>query len=481
MRSTILHFWLFVIAAKFRVAWADENPNALYDYHTTPEVYVFDSMEQFDESVMHSEHLWMMQFCEAVDANCQKLKENYVILAKLFHGILKIGFVDIASELGKEISGRFQIQTKRIPALYWFLDDKNQPQLIDSIKDMQTIIGHMMETVGKTLSQRASDMGIGLKVDPVGGKKKDKGGTSGGGGGESKTVHVTGNEEFEEKVLQNPLVTMVAFTAPWCGHCKMLQPDWDEASIKLDGQGAQLVWIDATDPANEPIAGIYQVKGFPSIFIFPGGAPKSQNSARQYPGERKARDIVKFVLDEVDRTGTPKEIPQLLSPEMLKEECKGHNHICVLAFLPHILDSGASGRNGYREKLTKVSKTFRGSAFSFLWSEGGAQPTLESALELTFGYPALVAYSMDRHAFAVLHGSFSEKSMTSFLHGVTSGRTPVVKLAQEKVPKIETAEPWNGEDAAPPEGTISKTGAGEYHNPLFPNASFLTPLVYTIL
>jgi len=116
-----------------------------------------------------------------------------------------------------------------------------------------------------------------------------------------------------------------------------------------------------------------------------------------------------------------------------------------------------------------------------LWSEGGAQPTLESALELTFGYPALVAYSMDRHAFAVLHGSFSEKSMTSFLHGVTSGRTPVVKLAQEKVPKIETAEPWNGEDAAPPEGTISKTGAGEYHNPLFPNASFLTPLVYTIL
>jgi len=97
--------------------------------------------------------------------------------------------------------------------------------------------------------------------------------------------------------------------------------------------------------------------------------------------------------------------------------------------------------------VEQVSKTFRGSAFSFLWFEGGKQPSLEHALDLTFGFPALVAYSMDRNAFAVLRGSFSEKQMTSFLHGVTSGRTSVVKLKQEKEPKIETTEPWDGNDA----------------------------------
>ena len=149
----------------------------------------------------------------------------------------------------------------------------------------------------------------------------------------------------------------------------------------------------------------------------------------------------------VDRTGVPKEIPELINDDVLKAECKGHNHICVLAALPHIMDSSASGRNHYKDLVTSVSKTFRGSAFSFLWFEGGSQPALEEALELSFGFPALVAYSMDRHAYAVLRGSFSEKAMTSFLHGVTSGRTPVVKLKKEKVPKIESVSPWDGNDA----------------------------------
>ena len=111
------------------------------------------------------------------------------------------------------------------------------------------------------------------------------------------------------------------------------------------------------------------------------------------------------------------------------------------------MDSSASGRNRYKDLVTTVSKTFRGSAFSFLWFEGGSQPALEESLDLSFGFPALVAYSMDRHAFAVLRGSFSEKAMTSFLHGVTSGRTSVAKLKKEKVPKIESVDPWDGNDA----------------------------------
>ena len=152
-------------------------------------------------------------------------------------------------------------------------------------------------------------------------------------------------------------------------------------------------------------------------------------------------------ISTVDRTGTPKEIPELTNASVLEAECKGHNHICVLAAFPHILESSASGRNHYKDLVTSVSKTFRGSAFSFLWFEGGSQPALEEALELSFGFPALVAYSMDRHAFAVLRGSFSEKAMTSFLHGVTSGRTPVVKLKKEKVPKILDVDPWDGNDA----------------------------------
>ena len=99
--------------------------------------------------------------------------------------------------------------------------------------------------------------------------------------------------------------------------------------------------------------------------------------------------------------------------------------------------------------LAKVAKNFRGTAaFTFLWWEGTAQPAFEQALELSFGFPALVAFSMDRQAYAVLHGSFSEKQMTAFLHGITTGRQATIKLSQP-LPKLETVEPWDGKDGAP--------------------------------
>ena len=47
--------------------------------------------------------------------------------------------------------------------------------------------------------------------------------------------------------------------------------------------------------------------------------------------------------------------------------------ICAILFVPHILDSGASTRNGYIETLAEVAKGFRGKPVSFAWSEAGAQ------------------------------------------------------------------------------------------------------------
>jgi protein disulfide-isomerase A6 len=72
---------------------------------------------------------------------------------------------------------------------------------------------------------------------------------------------------------------------------------------------------------------------------------------------------------------------------------------------------------------------------------------------LTFGFPAIVAFSMDREAYAVMRGSFTEKAVTSFLHGVTSGRQPTIKVSQ--MPVIVTTEPWDGQDGAPIEEELS--------------------------
>jgi len=261
----------------------------------------------------------------------------------------------------------------------------------------------------------------------------------------SKVVTLT-ESNFDEKVLNNPEVGLIAFVAPWCGHCKALLPDWAEAADALDGQGAYLGVVDAT--VEERLASQYGVRGYPTIKVFPGGANKSASDASEYEGGRTTQQIVQYALAEVDRTGVPKEIPELTGPDVLKSSCGGTNKICVLAALPHILDSGAEGRNRYRETLASVARTFRGSAFNFVWFEGSSQLELESAMEMTFGYPAVAALSMDKGVYAVQRGSFTEKNVGRFLSGITTGRQPTVKLAGG-VPEVVKVEPWDGKDGEP--------------------------------
>ena len=237
-----------------------------------------------------------------------------------------------------------------------------------------------------------------------------------------------------------------------------MKPEWEEAAQKLAGEGAILGWVDAT--VETQLAGMYGVQGYPTIKVFPGtNTNKTYRDAKDYNGERTAQGIVKYMMNEIDLTGVPKEIPQLLNYKTLEETCNGHNEICVIGVLPHILDSGASGRNKYRDLLTTVSKTFRGSSFHFIWMEGTTQPELESVLELTFGYPAVVALSLDRQAYAVMHGSYNEKSVTAFLHGVTNGRQATIKLSKaiDNGFNIVETQPWDGLDGKPIEEEMSLT------------------------
>lgn len=84
------------------------------------------------------------------------------------------------------------------------------------------------------------------------------------------------------------------FYAPWCGHCKNLEPEWKKAAKELGGK-VKLGALDAT--AYQSKAQEYGVQGYPTIKYFPSGV-KSRSSAADYDGGRTSGDIVNWALDK---------------------------------------------------------------------------------------------------------------------------------------------------------------------------------------
>jgi protein disulfide-isomerase A6 len=175
--------------------------------------------------------------------------------------------------------------------------------------------------------------------------------------------------------------------------------------------------VDATVHSN--LASKYGVKGYPTIKVFGAG---KKGKAVDYQGPREADGIVQYALQLLETADIAPVINQLTKTSNFEDSCSQAGKICVVMFVPHILDSQASGRNQYIQTLTEVAKEFRSKPFTFIWSEGGAQEQLETALGVTFGYPALAVMSAEKKVYAVQKLSWSKKNIVSFLNNVLGGK-----------------------------------------------------------
>lgn len=69
--------------------------------------------------------------------------------------------------------------------------------------------------------------------------------------------------------------------APWCGHCKALAPEYEEAATSLKEKDIKLAKIDCTEEAD--LCKEYGVEGYPTLKVFRG-----LDSISPYSGQRKA-------------------------------------------------------------------------------------------------------------------------------------------------------------------------------------------------
>lgn len=242
-------------------------------------------------------------------------------------------------------------------------------------------------------------------------------------------------------MLEGDGLWLVAFVAPWCGHCKSLEPEWGRVAAELEGQ-VSFGAVDAT--AARDVAQRYGVEGYPTIKRFHRG------QVADYGGGRDAASIKVEALNLLDSLGVEAEVPQLTGAQQFHAACVARKGtLCALGFLPHILDSQAAGRREYVELLKAVAKKNR-ATFAFFWSEAGAQPALEESLSPGGmpGYPTLAVVSGEKKRFALMRDAFDAKHAAAFVGGVLRGGTATYPATFGAVAAVE---PWDGADGELPE------------------------------
>jgi len=124
---------------------------------------------------------------------------------------------------------------------------------------------------------------------------------------EEKDVLVVTTDNWDE-VVKDDTIVLVEFYAPWCGHCKSLEPEYARAAAKLkeDKSEIKLGKVDAT--VETKLAEKFGIQGFPTLKFFKNG------NQMEYGGGRTEAEIVSWLKK---KTGPP--ATELASAEAVKE------------------------------------------------------------------------------------------------------------------------------------------------------------------
>ncbi|XP_041929014.1 protein disulfide-isomerase A6-like [Alosa sapidissima] len=382
--------------------------------------------------VLQSDSLWLIEFYAPWCGHCQSLTPEWKKAATALKGVVKVGAVD--ADQHQSLGSQYGIQG--FPTIKVFGANKNKPEDYQGGRTGQAIVEGALTALRSLVKERLS------------GKSGSSGQSrqGGGGGGKKDVVDLT-EDNFDRLVLNGEESWLVEFFAPWCGHCKRLEPEWAAAASEVREQTKGQVKLGAVDATiHQGLASRYGVRGYPTIKVFIKG-----EQPVDYEGGRTRSDIVARALDLYSANAPPPELLEILNQDVLKKTCED-NQLCIIAVLPHILDTGAAGRNGYLEVMMKMADKYKQKAWGWLWTEAGAQMDLESSLGIGgFGYPAMAAINARKMKFALLKGSFSETGIHEFLRDLSVGRGSTSSVGGAALPKIHTVEAWDGKDGVLPE------------------------------
>ncbi|OWT40958.1 protein disulfide-isomerase domain [Cryptococcus neoformans] len=129
-----------------------------------------------------------------------------------------------------------------------------------------------------------------------------------------------------KSVMANEHAAMVAFVAPWCGHCKNLGPEYTAAAQSLSPL-IPFYAVDCDESSNRGLCAEYGVQGYPTIKGFPKAG---KGAAKEYNGERKRGALVEYAKGLV-----PERVKKLRVQGDIQSDVQGF--LGEKSELPHVL------------------------------------------------------------------------------------------------------------------------------------------------
>ena len=378
--------------------------------------------------------IWLVEFYAPWCGHCQQLKPEYLKLAKGLGDVVNVAAVN--ADEHKELAQRYSIQG--FPTIKLMYADGS-----GKIKSIAYNGGRTSADMATWTMSQANK----IVMSRLGAKSSSKsGGSTSGFYAGSDVIDLT-DSNFHSMVTKSDDMWFVEFYAPWCGHCKNLKPHWVGLAKSVKGK-VKVGAVDCTQ--HQQTCSEFGVQGFPTVKFF----GENKERPEDYNGPREENDLVNFASDKWSRAQPPPEVRELTDSTVWEDHCTGDGtetqakQLCLVAFLPHILDSKAKGRNVHISMLQEIALLYKERPFSWFWVEGGSQPSLEESVSVGgYGYPAFIALNPSKEKFASLKGGFEKDHVKEFMDNVRRGQEPVVPIKGGiGDARVVTINAWDGKD-----------------------------------